>query len=262
MNDYLHFDFEKLPLSLDNNEIDVSGLCDKFDITEQSLREGNFDISVMKKKFLPVSYDLPLEYLDAAGTFLDSIKGICDYLEFSFNSQVRKSLLAEIELTESIIRFGDGLVNANALLRIGQYFSTLNLGAQDMCNMASFFNMKLSKRKAIYEVVKECRSDYEVATLICKMANNNYEKNFRYSIRKLSDKFIVIGKSNSEIHDILKIKNIVDDTLIYFKAYTIANTSTIVFGKPMNLVDISSYTSGGHQYHVFVFKENWTMLFS
>jgi hypothetical protein len=152
------------------------------------------------------------------------------------------------------------MVNANACLKIGDILSDLNISKLEISNMAMQTNLSLKKRSGIYKHIKDCKDYLEVVSKMCELSSL-YDKNFFYEIESHGNIFKIIASSNPEIHDVLKIKSITNEPFTYFRAFTVQNTSLMLTGRPMNLIDVTTEYKNGTQIVSYVFEnENIPML--
>lgn len=243
---------------LSNDDISFKGLCDFaefLNINCDQLILGDYDLELLKKKFITPSLAIPSEYLRVGGTFIDTIRGIVDYLELTYGSKVRKRFLNYIQLTEPTLVNSKLIVNANCLLKVGKFLAEINIDRGSIGNMATFVNTT-AKRKLISEHINECRFGSEVAQKIVDITNSHYDKNFSYHFEKKGNRFAIVGTSEEEIHDELKLNIICDEIVSNFKAQTVANSSVHRFGKKLNLVSVEDSIKKGLQVQKFIFKES------
>lgn len=224
-------------------------------LTVEQFIEDDFDIQLIKKKFLSPSLALPPEYLPAGGTFIDTIKGVVDFVEKILGKEARRRILNNIQITESVLRTPHLLVNANCLLKTGKALRDINFSDEDINQMAYFINLQ-SRRSEVAKIVKDCKMTSDVAEIMCQSTGSYYDNNFKYHIEKENSTFTIVGVSNEEIHDQLNISSICDEIFTKFKAYTVSNATVAQFKKPMHLIKIKSELLNHRQIQRFTFKDS------
>lgn len=259
MSDLLKTDYDSIRQDSELGFKQVEEFASFLNITIEQLINGNYDIDLIKESFIFPHSKVPSEYLNEAGTFIETISGVADYVEHLYNGKTRKHLLDELQLSEHSVRSPNLLLNASVLKKTGQVLKDLNVDSYAIREMAIHINNN-SKRKKINELIKDCRTDQEIAQKICDATNDTYDKNFRYHLESHGDKFQVVGISKESIHDELKSKVICDEVFTLFKAYTVATTPAKLFGRSMHLLEVNDTTTGSHQVQRFTFQETKPLL--
>lgn len=255
VNDLLNEDYNNIGSDYDFSFKQVEQMASFLDLTIEQLLSGNFDMEALKKRFITPSIAIPTSYLKAPGTYVDTIKSVADYVERSFSIESKKHLLQSIEMTDATLNTQGLLLNVNALNATGKALESLNLSKADLNQLAMFVNFK-AKRNIMSQLIKDCKYDSEVASVLCDVTGKIYDKNFSYSLKEMDDRFQINAVSKEEIHDELKLTEICGDVFNYFKAFSISNTTVQLFGKKMLLLDVSSELKDGRQVQKYTFKNS------
>lgn len=211
-----------------------------------------FDFQSLLEKSLD---NVPCEYKSAAGTFIGTVKGCADYFEHSHNESARKFLLDQIQISEDVLNTPGLMLNIKTLLEIENVFDDFNLSKKSMEELSLYLNLTDPKRKDVIKQISEYKTDFEAVKKMAEIANNHYDKNFKYRVEKYQDRFKVIARGNEEIHDTLRSKKLTGDRFALFRANTISNSTLEITGKKMDLLEVINNFKSGAQEIEFIFKE-------